>query len=250
MGLTIHWSLRSNTRSPKKARELVAQLRGRALDLPFEQVGDIVELSGSECDYESREPDDPHRWLLIQAGQYIDRPARGGGTHSYSVAPTHVIAFEAIPGPGCEAANFGLCRYPMLIEVEEEERFVRGEGFVRPKRRLRTGLTGWQWSSFCKTQYASNPDCGGAQNFLRCHLAVIKVLDHAKSLGVLDEVSDEGDFWEKRDVRELTQEVGQWNQMIATFAGRVKDWYDGDVEAAITAFPDFEHLEARGQAAK
>ena len=46
----------------------------------------------------------------------------------------------------------------------------------------------------------------------------------------------------------LLQLVGQWNQMIAAFAGRVKDWYDGDVEAAITAYPDFEHLEARGQA--
>jgi len=36
MGLTIHWSLRSNTRSPKQAREKIAHLRGRALDLPFE----------------------------------------------------------------------------------------------------------------------------------------------------------------------------------------------------------------------
>jgi len=36
MGLTIHWSLRSNTRSPKQARETIAHLRGRALDLPFE----------------------------------------------------------------------------------------------------------------------------------------------------------------------------------------------------------------------
>lgn len=101
MGLTIHYTLRSTTRGPKKARELVAWLRGRALDLPFEQVGDIVEISGSECDYEALDQNNPHRWLLIQAGQYVDRPARGGGTHSYNVAPTHVIAFEARPGPGC-----------------------------------------------------------------------------------------------------------------------------------------------------
>ena len=55
MGLTIHYSLQSASRSPKKARELVAHLRGRALDLPFEQVGDIVELSGGECDLEARD---------------------------------------------------------------------------------------------------------------------------------------------------------------------------------------------------
>ena len=68
MGLTIHYSLQSGTRSPKKAREQVAWLRGRALDLPFEQVGDIVELTGAECDFDALDQDDPNRWLLIQAG--------------------------------------------------------------------------------------------------------------------------------------------------------------------------------------
>ena len=67
MGLTVHYSLRSATRSPKKAREWVARLRGRALDLPFEHVGDIAELSGTECDFEARDRGDPHRWLLVQA---------------------------------------------------------------------------------------------------------------------------------------------------------------------------------------
>ena len=247
MGLTIHWSLQSNIRSPKKARELIAGLRGRALDLPFEQVGDIVELSGSECDSESRERDDPHRWLLIQAGQHIERSAPGGGSISYNVPPTHVIAFETLPGPGCESANFGLCRYPPFLDLEEQEQYVYGKGFVQTRRKMRTGLTGWRWSSFCKTQYASNPDCGGAQNFLRCHLAVIKVLDQAKSLGILDEVSDEGDFWEKRDVRALVEEVGDWNEMIAAFAGQMKDVLGDELEAPITDYSDFEHLEARGQ---
>ena len=249
MGLTIHWSLRSTTRSPKKVRKSIAHLRGRALDLPFESVGDIVELSGSQCDFESREQDDPHRWLLIQAGQYVDRPTRGGSI-SYNVAPSHVIAFETLPGPGCETANFGLCRYPSFIEIEEEARFVRGKGFVRAKRRLRTGLSGWRWSSFCKTQYASNPDCGGAPNFLRCHLAVVKMLDRAKSLSMLEDVSDEGGFWEKRDIKALVQEVGEWNETIAAVAGQMKDWFGKDLKAPITDFPDFEHLEVRGCAAK
>ena len=52
MGLTIHYCLKSSTRSPKKARELVAHLRGRALDLPFAQVEDIIELKGNECDFD------------------------------------------------------------------------------------------------------------------------------------------------------------------------------------------------------
>jgi len=61
MGLTIHYALKSDTRSPKKARELIAWLRGRALDLPLDEVGDIIELSGDECDYSSLDREDPKR---------------------------------------------------------------------------------------------------------------------------------------------------------------------------------------------
>ena len=239
MGLTIHWNLRSNTRSPKQAREKIAHLRGRALDLPFEQVGDIVELTGSECDFENCEQDDPNRWLLIQAGQYLERPA-AGGSYSYNVAPTHVIAFETLPGDGCEAANFGFCKYPVHIEVDDPE--LPGQ-----RKRIRTKLPGWHWSSFCKTQYASNSECGGVQNFLRCHLSVVSLLDHARTLGILEGVSDEGGFWEARDVQALAQEVGNWNNMIAGFAGQMKDWFGDQFVAEITNFPDFEHLEAKGR---
>jgi hypothetical protein len=139
------------------------------------------------------------------------------------------------------------CRYPSYLDLEEEENYVRGNGHGQKRRRIRTGLAGWRWSSFCKTQYASNPDCGGAQNFLRCHLAVIKVLDQARSLGILENVSDEGGFWEKRDIQALAQEVGQWNQMMAGFVGQMKDWFGDDFDAEITNFGNFEHLEAEGR---
>lgn len=240
MGLTIHYSLKSNTRSPKKARELVTHLRGRALDLPFAQVEDIVELHGNACDFDQCDRDDPHRWLLIQAGQYIDRPAPGGETYSYHVTPKHVIAFETLPGDGCEPANFGLCRYPAEIEVNDSD-------WPHRKRKLRTGLSGWFWGSFCKTQYASNRDCGGVENFLRCHLAVVRVLDHAKLLHILEGVSDEGHFWENRDVTALARQVGHWNQITASLAGKLKDLLGDQVKSEITKFPDFEHLEAAGR---
>ena len=246
MGLTIHYGLRSRTRSPKKARELVARLRGRALDLPFKQVGDLIELQGEECDSDSCDREDPKHWLLIQAGQFVDIPdPAGNGSYSYGVSPTHVIAFSAWPGEGCEEANFGLCRYPARIEVDDPVR--RGR-----KRMLRTKLGGgWYWHSFCKTQYASNAKCGGVEHFLRCHLSVVRMLDFAKELGILDEVSDEGEYWERRDIKALAEEVGQWNELIAGFAGKFKDFVgdiqpESRVESAITEYPDFEHLEAVG----
>ncbi len=239
MGLTIHYSLRSNALDPRQAREMIVRLHSRALDLPFARVGDIVELRGPECDVENCERDDPNRWLLIQAGQYVDQQMEGE-SYADSVAPTHLVAFETLPGDGCEAANFGFCQFPSHIEVDDPRRPGR-------RRRLATGLSGWSWSSFCKTQYASNPECGGVQNFLRCHLTLVSLLDHARSLGILEGVSDEGGFWEARDVGTLAREVGQWNEMIAGFAGQMKDWFGDQFVAEITDFPDFEHLEAKGR---
>ena len=47
-------------------------------------------------------------------------------------------------------ANFGLVQYPDTIESEQGV--------------LATGLTGWSWQSFCKSQYASDPSAGGVAN--------------------------------------------------------------------------------------
>ena len=241
MGLTIHWSLKARG-SERTARKLIEALRQTALDLPVNSVGEIADLSGDACKFELRSQDDPLRWLLVQATESVDVVRRSLGPGAWSVAsknvsPQRVIAFEVDLGAGSEPANFGLCRYP--AEIEARERGV-----------IKTKLGGWRWQSFCKTQYASNPDCGGVPNFLRCHLSVVALLDKAKELGCLADVSDEGGFWEKRDLPALLQEIGSWNEMIAAFGGKLKDLLaDGSlgVESAISQYPNVEQLEAAGQ---
>ncbi len=61
MALTIHYALHAQIRSLRQAKELMEQLRSKALDLSFTEVGEVVELSGRECMYENREGDDPLR---------------------------------------------------------------------------------------------------------------------------------------------------------------------------------------------
>ncbi|KKL23506.1 hypothetical protein LCGC14_2424670, partial [marine sediment metagenome] len=75
-------------------------------------------------------------------GQFVQR-----GDNHYDVRPTHLIAFRAWPGEGCEEANFGLCIYPKTIEIDDHS--------TGRKRRIRTGLSGWCWSSFCKFRHDS-----------------------------------------------------------------------------------------------
>ena len=73
------------------------------------------------------------------------------------------------------------------------------------------------------------------------------MLDHAKELGILQNVSDEGGFWEKRDVAALASEVGDMNTGIAGLAGQLKDLFGENIVAPITDFPDYEQLEAKGR---
>lgn len=73
------------------------------------------------------------------------------------------------------------------------------------------------------------------------------LLDAASELGLLDEVGDEGGYWEKRHIQALAEEVGTWNTMIAGVAGRIKDVFGGGAVAPISKFPNFEHLEAKAQ---
>lgn len=237
MGLTIHYELQANTRSPKKARQLVEQLRQRALDLPFKEVSEVAEMGRAEIERLDRQ--NPYRWFMIQPEGSVVQPVPHGEVH-YPVKPERVIAFSTLPGEGSETATFGLAAFPKTIEVEDRSRWPHR------MKRLRTGLGRWSWASFCKTQYASNPVCGGVENFLRCHLAVVKLLDHAAELGILNDVLDESGYWQQRDVQALVKAVGDWNTLIAGWAGRLKDAFGDGVVSEITRFPNFEHLEAEG----
>ena len=242
MGLTIHYSLRSRG-SDVHARKLVSALHQAAHDLPFKELGEVVTLSGEQCDFNKRDRDDALRWLLVQSTESVELKTvhRSANTQSsrtwIDVSPTRVIAFTTRPGDGCESANFGFCQYPTEIVVSRYGR-------------LKTTLPGWRWRSFCKTQYASDPRCGGVPNFLKCHLSVVAMLDQARTLACLERVYDEGHFWEKRDLQALVREIGSWNEMIAAFGGRLKDLLgDGALvaESAISRYPNFEQLEAAGQ---
>ncbi len=225
MGLTIHYTLKSDASDPAGARQLVEALRKRALDLPFAEVGEVVEMTGSRCDCQKYDGNNPLRWLIVQAGQHVEHDST-----YYQVKPKHVVAFTTFPGEGCEDANFGLALYPTAILLPKP-----GTG---RQRMLKTGLRGWCWGSFCKTQYSSSPEAGGIENFVRCHLSVIQVLDYAKEIGILAKVSDEGVYWESRNVKALVKEVGEWNEGMAALVGKLKDMFGGDFQARATDLED------------
>lgn len=309
MGLTIHYSLISNTRSADRAKALVEQMRQLALDLPFEEVKEIQYLGPDVCQQplDDLRGNDDLFYGVWDGCQHVNIPWNRKRSASITVQPLEIYSFDAIPGPGSEWASFGLARYPVEMEVDyhpsDDDRFVstitRGGGtrwefnykrwerwltenghqpWTHPdhfqgRRKIKTRLSGWRYGTFCKTQYASDPKCGGVPNFIRCHLSVIHLLDRIGQLPTMKvETNDEGKYgrsyytddpWAKKrvytwhdgnyNVKALIQEVGEWNEMIAATFGQLKDMAEAKgmgLEGSITSFPNFEQLEFKGQKQK
>lgn len=311
MGLTIHYSLSSRTRSPQQAETLVERMRQLALDLPFDSVDDQIQHIGPDvCQrpLDDLRSDQQLFSTVLDGCQHVYIPWHRKQHASVTVQPLETISFGTVPGPGSEWASFGLARYPAEIEVtyrpRDDDRFIKtikDGGLTRwrfdwkrwrrwlaanghacwvhedderfqQRRKIKTGLGGWRYSSFCKTQYASNPQHGGVANFVKCHLCVVHLLDRIAELPTVTvEINDEGKYgrsyytdnpdaeeriytWHdgQYDVKALVQEVGGWNEMIAARFGALNDVLKatkapGSLETPITDYPDFEPLEFKGQ---
>lgn len=311
MGLTIHYDIKSRCSSDQRALAYVERMRQLALDLPFESVDEeLVDVVGDAADFENpksrtADTDGATRWLLIQANQSVRCPwnehlLRG-------VPPSRVIAFSTQPGEGCEPANLGLCQYPREIEWKYKPRddqrfwssdkrrsgmlsfdFRRWERWLKRQglpsytwpdectetRMVKTRLTGWRWSSFCKTQYASNPECGGVANFLKCHISVVTLLERIAKLPTMSvTIDDEGGYgpiycsrdWQqareegreptyrwwpgKYDPKALAEEVGLGNETIAAGVDTLGDGVDTislESKSSVREFLDLERLKFRG----
>lgn len=224
MGLTLHYQFQLNSASIDRAREKILALREIAIELPFQEVGELVEIEGEECKFDPDKTDDRNSYLKLMSSKIFKIAP---DTFS-SLDPIHIIAFKTRVGQGCEPAAFGLAIYAPPGEVND-----------------------WSWSSFCKTQYASNPDYGGVENFLKCHLMLIKMLVEAESLGILSDVFDEGNYWESRQLEVLLSKVNEANVLVASFSGKFRDMLsdDGNVKtySPIFEYPNFEYLEAEGE---
>jgi len=148
-----------------------------------------------------------------------------------------------------------LYRWEYLGDPNKTEQFNSPE-FLADLKSLAAGrldiIAGDRWlgRGFCKTQYACNPKLGGVDNFLKAHLGLVRILDHASELGLEVDVYDEGGYWETRNEQELVSEVEASASGIAAMVGALKDMVGSEtadrISSPILDNPDFEHLEAAG----
>lgn len=280
MGLAIQYSLKSRVKSFERARGIVALIHNAAHDLPFKRVGGLVYLEGDECKRHALSG------LLLQAEASVAYP--WANSISRRIPPSELVAFSIDPGDGCESMSVGLCRYPATVSLPYKAREDR-QFFYRKKpefyffkwqrwadkhapesdcndvvdREVKTRLGGWRWSSFCKTQYASDPSCGGLANFLRCHIGVVTLLEQAGTFpGLQVWINDEGHYGPygpmssrahpvdyhrgTYSVATLIRQVGDYNQLVAACAGSLRDGLGDSLESPIFGYKNFEQLEFKG----
>lgn len=254
MGLTIHYQLSLDASlSIREVKAKLEALRQACLDLPFAEVSKKM-WDVKKCHFEDYRNDEENAdlfWALIQSqanahyavvydeviqskeGERLD-----GTNYSVGVTPKRFVGFMAWPGEGCEPANVGMRILPKSHTVKSKDVFGRD---IKGRLKIPEAYY-WSWSSFCKTQYALNVS---PEHFLQCHLTVIRMLDKSKELGFGVEVSDEGEYWEKRDIQLLLKNADENLSMIAAFAGALKDKIA--LEAPVLDNKQFERLEMKGQ---
>lgn len=222
MGLTIHWELQARGKRERirglleTAREICAMMRFDAL--PELEVSPVMEYDWGAFD--RKDLDEGWEWSHIQAGRYVDvdpdtkkplsrreserrrklrqayldrygRWSRGctPGITSRSDRPKDGFFFRVCIDNGCEPCNIALSLF--------------GD---------RTML--WESGSFCKTQYA--------EHFVESHLVAISVLDICRAAGIKVDVSDEGDYWETRDLGVLGGNIESSRAMIENLGGLIE----------------------------
>ncbi len=222
-------------------------LRQKALDLPFDAVSEIQTFEGADADYNNA-TDPALRWLLCRGGGYTpstmlyDR--RGYKVNlSFSIAPTRQSVFSIDVGEGCESLEIGFAEYPAKLVQEDYSLYrYQWDKSWRPYTYKVPNHRG-KWSSFCKTEYAYNQ---GPAHFLRCHLAIVALLDHAKAMKVLKRVHDEGEFWETRSIQTLFQSIGESHAMIAAVHSALQQM-GTPMESPVQSDPNYLSLAEEGR---
>lgn len=245
MGLSLSYEYRL-AGTAEAARKILRQVHECAADQDFAELFDIVEWSWDSP--ASRVNDDlpPEQVQMLQqfGMQYGQKRLADGSSICVPIPPRHVIAFCVLPAKGAEIAQFGFAAHPTVVEEVHQ-----GQTLL-----IETGLSGlYLWTSCCKTQYAGLPHYGGADNFVRAHAGLVRCLDVLVECGVSVQVQDDCGYWEHRNEARLRLELERWNEMVAAFAGQMKDRLGSEpghsVSAPILTAANFEHLEARGLAA-
>ena len=142
-------------------------------------VDEVGQLVKLDWKQGTKDADKQIGWMKIQ----YTRSIRKDDGIWMDVYPEIGYGFVSDIGDGCEPMNIALTR-------------VEGEKVFKGK-------------AFCKDQYA--------EDFIKCHLLIISILDICNAEGILKKVEDEGCFWESRDISVLAENINASTALLEQF---------------------------------
>lgn len=205
MGLTIHYTVEFDG-TIKQLHNKLEKIRQACSDLPFEEVKEVETVKITKdiikiWNFLQEMITHPNNsienmamrdlimeklgvstWKMVELGEW-----RKEGNVSWKVArPTTMVSLFLWPGEGCESLEFNFQR-------------ISGKFVCK---------------SCCKTQYA--------EQFVKCHLLVIQLLDMLKAEGFAVDVYDEGEYWQIRDIKVLAKNINESTALISAVLGGLK----------------------------
>ncbi len=225
MGLTIHYTIEFQG-TARQLQTKLEQIKSACLDLSFEEVGEVkyvkitrdhikifkwlqVMLSYPNNGRDNLKMRDlimdmlsVQTWQMIELGIWHHEGNRSRQEHK----PTTIVSLALWPGEGCESCDLNF--------------YKRGKVFV--------------CHSFCKKQYATH--------FVGCHLLVIKLLDMLEETGFKLDVSDEGSYWETRDLSVLGKNINDYTVLVSGVFDSLKQACD-ESEQNLSVESPIEHCK-------
>lgn len=230
-----------------QARELVRAMHAVALSLPFEHVGEVREEEWSPVPGGNLDPDRKPGTPPSEAEwERLRRRDLGnfGVTHDSHLSilfPLWTCGFT-IHANSCKAFGIGMGEHELETTVEYED---------EPWVTFPTGLGGKNaWCHWVETVYASLPQNGGWDNFVRQHMTILNLLERIEQLGISVAVRDDGRYWETANLDVLREELERDLRITAYACSYMRAFIGDDPEAAeqnpILLHPDFERLAEEG----
>lgn len=210
MGLTIHYKTKFEGKE-KEVQQKLEKLRIIAVELGFKEVSQVCLLDYSKHydDFTENMKQAHNKDLEIDSYRWMKIQYRE--YDKKELAKVKGFCFMAWFGEGCEATNIGL---------------VSNDGI------------NWKGGAFTKTQYA--------KEFIKAHLSIIALLDGCKELGILETVSDEGNYWESRNLEELGESINSYSVLIGSISKILKEKFGQEkITAPIDETKNFVEVKKR-----
>lgn len=230
MGLTIHYKYAFNGEKHELEQKL-KELRQKFMRLPVRQVHDIVNVTKCRQEFGYGKYADA-RFYQSELGftlQYAFEPLKRKRSKLHKIIESvgGTINLHKLSNNEYRTYNALSCEIECADNDLKAKILRSGNGYILPVDvgsgcewfDIQMGRIGnsqkWRGWGFTKTQYA--------EDFVHCHLAVIKMLDLCKEAGILNKVNDEGNYWNTRDLKVLGNEINQYTFLIKSFFGALKD---------------------------